>query len=166
MPAKYTPEQRIAAFWAKVDKSGECWEWTSCRNKQGYGQFGQERAHRVAYSLTYGSIPTGLYVLHACDNPPCVNPVHLFLGTQLDNVADRDNKGRQAKGDRHGYRLNPSLVVRGSRNGSAKLTEEAVAEMRALLQSGWLLRELSHKYGISIMNASWIVNRRGWRHVL
>lgn len=89
----------VDRFWAKVDRSGDCWVWTAYRNRNGYGQFWFNRslhlAHRVSWILTNGSIPDGLCVLHQCDNPPCVNPAHLWVGTQVENIADRDAKGRQ-----------------------------------------------------------------------
>jgi hypothetical protein len=88
-------------FWKKVDRRGEreCWSWTAARNSCGYGSFWDGRAvvqaSRFSWQLENGPIPAGLYVLHSCDNPPCVNPAHLFLGTQGDNVADRKAKGRR-----------------------------------------------------------------------
>lgn len=94
-----------ARFWAKVEKGGadDCWEWQAARNEDGYGitrggvRRSMEGAHRVAWRLTYGSIPSGMQVLHRCDNRPCVNPAHLFLGTQQDNIADMCAKGRHVK---------------------------------------------------------------------
>ena len=84
-------------FWEKIDKNGKCWEWLGWKVK-GYGRIKVNNiktlAHRVSWNLHYGDIPKGLYVLHKCDNPPCVNPKHLWLGTQLDNMRDRDKKGR------------------------------------------------------------------------
>lgn len=86
-------------FWAKVDKGDGCWEWTGGRANRGYGHVepvrGQNRsAHRVSWELTNGPIPDGLWVLHRCDNPPCVRPSHLFLGTHADNMRDMEAKGR------------------------------------------------------------------------
>lgn len=90
-------------FWRKVQKSDGCWWWISVRNEDGYGQFRNdelgrmEGAHRFSWRLTHGDIPHGMCVLHHCDNPPCVNPDHLFLGTQQDNIADMHAKGRYVK---------------------------------------------------------------------
>lgn len=87
-------------FWPRVDKAvgqgpdGTCWEWTASRNGDGYGFSNHTMAHRVSWEIHNGSIPNGLCVLHRCDNPPCVNPAHLFLGTKKDNAADMSAKGR------------------------------------------------------------------------
>ena len=88
-------------FWNKVMKiveTDECWEWIAFKNKDGYGLFGyngkNQKAHRVSWQLHNGPIPDGLCVLHKCDNPSCVNPNHLFLGTNADNIKDRVNKNR------------------------------------------------------------------------
>jgi hypothetical protein len=106
MPSGIYPHQTRAPleerFWAKVDKSGDCWLWTGATGgKDGYGKIQRGRrgmgylwAHRVAFDLEYGAIPLGLQVLHRCDNPLCVRPEHLFLGTRSDNMRDAANKGR------------------------------------------------------------------------
>lgn len=83
-------------FWSYVDvkKYNQCWEWKRAKYPQGYGRFGKNYAHRLAYEFKKGNIPLGLCVFHSCDNPSCVNPKHLWLGTTMDNIKDRDNKGR------------------------------------------------------------------------
>lgn len=88
-----------ARFWSLVDKSGECWLWQGRTNNDGYGRLNvskrqQVYAHRYAYANIYGPIPDGFFVCHHCDNPRCVRPDHLFLGTNQDNVNDMVRKGR------------------------------------------------------------------------
>lgn len=102
-----TPEMR---FWVKVERGGEdaCWQWLARKHEGGYGDFrlggGHVRAHRFSYELAHGAIPKGMFVLHRCDNPGCVNPSHLFLGTFEDNSSDMVSKGRgrgRLSGGRH-----------------------------------------------------------------
>lgn len=93
-------DQTKIRFWEKVQKTPSCWLWTAAKNEKGYGIFGlrkeTDKAHRIAWRLTIGEIPIGLFVLHKCDVPNCVNPAHLFLGTNLDNVRDMIAKGRNS----------------------------------------------------------------------
>lgn len=131
MPNQFTYPSHEERFWVKVDKSGgedACWLWIAHRNENGYGTFGwkgnnSEKAHRVAYELAYGVAPEQLYVLHTCDNPPCVNPKHLFLGTHQDNTDDRDRKGR-------------NVVQYGENHWATKIPDDKVTEIRMDFVSG------------------------------
>ena len=146
-------------FWSKVDRRGaeDCWPWTAARNEHGYGVMRPEgqrsgptiKAHRVSLMLAGVEID-GLLIRHSCDNPPCVNPAHLSVGTPADNAADMVNRGRQA---------------RGSRKSVSKVTEQQVVEIRARAAAGELHRILAAEYGVSRPTISRIVNRRGWTHV-
>lgn len=141
---EYTPEQRIAALWKKIDKSGgddSCWIWMGSRHPQGYGvmRAGAKTifAHRLAYEATYGPFLHELDVLHRCDNPPCCNPRHLFLGTHSENMADRKRKGRY------------STMPRGEQHSQHKLTEVQVVEIRRLFASGQFTKQaLGEMFGV------------------
>ena len=128
-------------FWEKVDKKepDDCWIWQGC----GDGRYGgikskgrMLKAHRVSWELANGPIPEGMCVLHHCDNPACVNPAHLFLGTHTDNMRDKEEKGR-------------GVHLRGKANGYAKLSERDVREIRAMLAKGILQQTIANKYCIS-----------------
>lgn len=100
-PKSYTDAERLSAFSAKVDKKGtdECWEWKANKFSSGYGQFAagkghSTKAHRYSWELFFGPIPEGKFVLHKCDNPGCVNPYHLYLGSKCDNARDAVVRGR------------------------------------------------------------------------
>jgi hypothetical protein len=146
-------------FWSKVDMTGDCWLWTGSRVGIAgfeYGQFAitptrRVHAHRYAWLLTRGDT-NGLNVLHSCDNPPCVKPAHLFLGTQGDNMQDKSNKGR-------------GRSPIGEDNGLAKLTEETVIQIREASASGVINSELARQFGVGGGTIAAIVTRRTWRHV-
>lgn len=123
----------VARFWSKVCKGNpdECWEWQAARGYFGYGVFSIRSrllpAHRYAYELVHGAIPQGWQVCHVCDNPPCVNPSHLWLGTAKANAQDMARKGRDPmhthpenvlRGDQHPARQHPECLARGDRHGS------------------------------------------------
>src|SRR3990167_1518775 len=150
----YRASLLIDRFWEKVDRSGGCWLWTGApREGNIYGQFmtrkGQfERAHRVPFMLTKGEIPHDMQVLHACDNRRCVNPDHLFLGTQADNMRDMISKGRAARGDA----LNHTPQV-GSLNHGSKLSEQIVREFKTRLAKGERRSSAARELGISRANA-------------
>lgn len=128
-----------------------CWVWTAALGKKGYGHFWNGShpvpAHRMSYELYEGEIPNGLHVLHRCDNVLCVNPSHLFLGTNLENVIDKIEK------DRH---------PRGSKASTAKLTEEQVMAIRADMRSQ---RKIAADYGVSHTIIGYIKSNATWRHV-
>ena len=158
------PEER---FWAKVNKAGECWEWTASVGGGGYGKFAANgstgrlmSAHRYSWTLANGEIPPGLCVLHRCDNRRCVRPDHLFIGTKKENTADMWRKGR---GSRVGC---GEQQPRGECHGMAKLTAADVLEIRRLSAEGWSLPQLCARFGIvSTGSMSGIVRGKKWRHL-
>lgn len=155
-PARKTLADR---FWEKVERRGpdDCWEWTAAVNEHGYGVMRPEgqrsgptvKAHRVSLMLA-GVDVDGVVVRHSCDNPPCVNPAHLSVGTMADNSADMVSR------DRH---------PRGSRSGTSKLTERQVVEIRVRQAAGELHRVLAAEYGVSRVTITNIVTGKTWRHV-
>jgi hypothetical protein len=167
------------ALWAKVDKTGECWLFTGARLPRGYGMISAEGrrvyAHRLSYELNIGSIPAGMFVCHRCDNPSCVRPEHLFLGTHHENMADMTAKGRQARGNTHGSRLRPETnhspkkklnAARGERSGKAKLTEAQVVAIRSAYATGGTSQlRLAKEHGVAESLIWAIVHRRIWAHV-
>lgn len=128
-------------FWSRVDKDGACWEWAGARHPQGYGVFSAGgrslRAHRFAFQLANGPIPEGMFVLHSCDNPPCVNPAHLRLGSHADNMRDMSARRRHTNSQKteclRGHPLdagNTYITPRGFRNCRTCRTE-SVRALRA-----------------------------------
>jgi hypothetical protein len=171
-------------YWPKVDTSAGpdlCWPWTGNRDRAGYGRFdahaGIRSAHRFAYLLAFGEIPDGMCVLHRCDNPPCQNPGHLFLGTQADNMADMASKGRGVsgttlhpelvrRGQEHWSYLNPDRIPRGVRTPAAKLNDAAVRDIRKRVAEGVQQKDLAAQFGVSTSAISQIVARKTWGHVV
>lgn len=152
-------EAPAVRFWRYVRKSEGCWEWTAALGGSDYGTFGLNRremvpAHRFSWELHFGPIPPGLLVCHHCDNPKCVRPDHLFMGTPLANTRDMIRKGRRV--------LRPA---RGEANGSSKLTEAKVLEIRHRRAAGETARALAQEFGVSSPLISYIAKRKAWRHV-
>ena len=150
-----SPEDR---FWPKVKMTSGCWEWQA-GTADGYGMFSVHgvlgRAHRFAWECFNGPIPQGMQVLHHCDNRRCVRPLHLFLGTIQDNMRDRDEKQRNA---------------RGSQSGRTSLTDEQVLAIRALNPSGrrarWgEARAVAQHWNIDRQTLTDIWHRHTWRHL-
>ncbi len=160
---------RAERFWIKVAKSLDpegCWIWTSTHMAGGYGSFWdnetrkRRRSSRVAWELTYGPIPDGLWVLHDCDNPPCVRPDHLYTGTQKRNLADMVNRGR------HSSVLHPEAVLRGERHPRAKLTVAAVVSMRKRHANGNVsFVELAREHGVTAGAIEHAIKRETWKTV-
>lgn len=139
-------------FWAKVSKTDSCWLWTAAKTTKGYGSLTlfhkPHRAHQVSWKLHFGDIPRGLFVCHKCDVKTCINPDHLFLGTNGDNVRDAASKNRLRVGDRH---------------PQAKLTGQEVQDIRALLKDGHKGIDISRVYGVSDQCIYDIKNNRHWK---
>lgn len=178
----------VQRFESKFRKRGadECWVWESTMSRK-YGAFGISRtlmvgAHRFSYELYVGPIPPGMYICHRCDNPPCVNPNHLYAGTPADNVRDAVERGGLRKGLRKGMikdetrrklsehsrrrrTEHPESFRRGERAPQAKLTEVQVREIRNLLAAGHFQSEVARRFNVSPTAISEIWNRRKWKHV-
>ena len=157
----YRREHVAERFWRWVDKSGDCWLWVGTRARNGYGTIqiggasGRRRlTHRVAWELTNGPIPAGVHILHRCDTPACVNPDHLWLGTQSDNLRDMAAKGRQ------GLQKHPAHTH------TAKLTPEDVQAIRRRYAAGGIQQKtLAQEYGVDGRSISAVVHRITWKHL-
>lgn len=169
----------LAHFWSKVarcDHGPNCdtcgWLWQAGLVR-GYGEFHinrkNVRAHRFIYRMTYGEILPGLHVCHRCDVPTCVNPQHLWLGTNADNMRDAIAKGRahlRTSGlQKKLYADHPEYVRRGEKVPSAKLTDTQVLAIRRAYQHGQTQRSLARQFGVSHPTIHHIIHRRAWRHL-
>lgn len=152
------PAHITEKFWAKLPKRSaeECWEWVGAKKDFGYGVIVCKQmkrsymTHRVAYIATIGDIPEGQFVCHKCDNPPCCNPAHLFLGSPQDNSRDCQKKGR---------------ANRGKNNGRAKLSDDDVRKIRSS-KACTSAKELAAQYGVTHQLVHMIWGGKVWRHIL
>jgi hypothetical protein len=151
-------------FWKHVNKkeNDECWVWSAACTSHGYGIIGKTGGkrlaltHRYSYELHYGSIPEDMDICHECDNPPCVNPNHLFIGTAQDNIIDAVSKGR----------VIPPVPRLGENNNKAKLTVNQVKEIKKMLSSGVKGRDIAAEFATSEYNISDIKRGKTWSHII
>lgn len=165
MTGRFESVDPLVRFWSYVLRGDDCWEWIGAHCR-GYGRFWdgerEVRAHRFSYALHVGDIPAGLMVLHRCDNPPCVNPAHLFVGTNDDNMADKKVKGRNAYGDRNGSRTCPHRRPSGEGSPVAKLNDAEARIIRdAYLIDGQSQTQLARLCGVSQSSISQVVRAEG-----
>jgi hypothetical protein len=149
------PQKDIDRFWSRVDKSDECWLWTGAVSHSGYGIIGVQSkhvsTHRFSYHIAYGDIPNGMVVCHSCDNKLCVNPDHLFAGTQKQNIEDAMRKMRH---------------VHGEKVGISKLTDKLVIAIRHEYRyCGFTQVQLAKKYNMSQSQISYVVTGFCWKHL-
>lgn len=152
---------QIDRFWSRVDRCGDCWEWQGPPNRSGYGQVSINRkmypTHRLAYMLTKGPIPRGMFVRHACDNRLCVRPDHLDIGTFEDNIADTVRRKRGGPGEN---------AARGERAGSSRLTDRDVIQIREAYAAGGVTQTiLARDFGVDTGTISRIVTGKAWTHL-
>lgn len=177
------PDEVIARFWLKVQKTDDCWNWTASTQNKGYGQFrctvdgkkSPRLAHRIAWALANGRWPEPEeFICHTCDNPRCVRIDHLFLGDHDTNMADMSRKGRHwtrqrpelvKRGATHYLRLRPSAIRRGVEIGNHTLTEDLVLRARALRSLGYTYEDIAHAVGCSKSQAFRVCKGACWKHV-
>jgi hypothetical protein len=169
-------DEELARFWSRVDRSGgpnACWEWMGPRSEFGHGRFYISNrhvpstcgAHRFSWTVLNGPIPDGLCVLHDCpggDNPACVNPAHLWLGTQADNNRDTYKKGQKLTGEQHPWHINP---YRGERAAWSKLNDALIRRIRKLLADGVSHRTIAKELHIGKSTVTDVNTGKSWSHV-
>ena len=153
----------IVRFFSHVQKTDTCWIWTSATTGFGYGTFATfkpnktHKAHRYSWEMVHGKIPAGMCVCHKCDNPICVNPEHLFLGTRSENNKDMHDKGRCAKN---------TWTKSGEENPTSKLTNEKVLAIREMYSAGnTTMQKVGEVFGITAAHVCNIVRRISWKHI-
>lgn len=157
---RHTVKPIATRFFKYVEQSifGPCWEWKGPKDSHGYGTLNvgcfkktrHKKAHRIAYQIFIGDFDESLFVCHKCDNPGCVNPAHLFLGTHIDNERDKCEKNRQQKGSKH---------------WNSKLTEKDIINIRKLYANKISQIEISRRFQVSQGCISRIVRMEDWKHV-
>lgn len=149
-------------FWKHVVKKDSCWEWVGRTTRHGYGclrvdypSYKRTGAHRISWEIHNGPIPEGMYVCHKCDNPNCVNPDHLFIGTPQDNVSDMHSKGRARK-----------RGMKGEEHPNATLNEGIIREIRNMRETGMRNCQIARIFNLSPAAVSRIILRKSWVHVI
>ena len=161
MPTKIEwADEDVLRFWSYVNKTTTCWMWTGGTFGGRYGQFRLGRhkvkAHRFSWAIHGGLLPDGSILCHTCDRPLCVNPAHLVLGDNGDNIRDRDIKGHTARGP------NPRKGSSGTKNPAAKLNWELVLDIRTLREGGMSLRKIGDRFGVSPSQVRNITTGYSW----
>jgi len=151
---EFTEDEKSRFFASFKRKKEGCWEWNKARNHGGYGTFYHNKrtwiAHRISWILHYGKLEKGMFVLHKCDNPACVRPDHLFVGTNKDNLRDCAEKGR---------------IASGERNGNSKMTNSTVKKIRKLSNCGMKGTEIANLVGVHKSTVSRVLRKIIWRHI-
>lgn len=138
------------SFWYFVEKTESCWIWIGTQARLGYGRFLRSYAHRFSYELHFGKIPDDKVVCHKCDNPSCIRPDHLFLGTMKENTQDMLRKRRHQHGEKHAHHI---------------LTEKQAIEIKKKWSEGAFGADLAKEYGVHIATISDLINGRTWTHL-
>lgn len=156
-------EKDKGKFWINVNKRerSQCWDWVGAITKRKYGTISlsgmQHLAHRLSYLIHFGKIPKGLFVLHKCDNPNCVNPFHLEVGTQKKNMQDCVDRGRHHTAESYNH---------GEECPWSKLTDAKVIAIRKLHSDGVICAELARRFNSSDSNIRDVCKRRTWKHIV